>query len=51
MALQEENIMERNLRELQDIDKDSIEERILLAPTVKVIQDSLRNRNDQKYDF
>ena len=43
--------MERNLRELNDIDKDSIEQRLLLAPTVDRIQDSLRNRNERKYNF
>ena len=43
--------MERNLRELNDIDKDSIEQRLLLKPTVERIQDSLLNRHDKKYDF
>ena len=51
VKLQEENHMERNLRELNDIDKDSIEQRLLLKPTVERIQDSLLNRHDKKYDF
>lgn len=43
--------MERNLLQLNDFNKNSIEQKLLLQPSVDSIQNSLQNRHDKKYDF